>query len=169
MTAIQRKRRTKAEEPQRTDIFKNAVAVALFAGVSEVAIQRAVKLRKLRQEPDGTFLKASVDAWIDQRCGGRPKHANEAEQRLKSAKADMAEMERDELRGALIRRAEANRQFTERAYEIAVALKMLSRRLAGRLAQKTKRSRAEVSRILDDEVRALFDHFSRPIAIEGRV
>lgn len=147
--------------------FRSAAVVAKACGVSRQAVSKAVTQGRLKQNPDGSFDRASVAAWRAS-VGSDGATQDDPTFRLKTAKAELAEMERDEMKGKLIRRCDVERGFTERAYEFSRGLLMLKRRVSSKIAEKSKLMLREVEEILDAEARELLEQYTRPLNVEPR-
>jgi hypothetical protein len=165
MPSIQRKHKRTEQKSRNDGTFANAVEVATFAGTSEQAIKRAVTIGKLRQGADGSFSRESVAAWIEQRRGGRPRHKNDADERLKKIKGDIAQLQLNELRGKLIRKSDAERAFTDRAYEISRGIMDMGRKLSRKIATKMGVPAKPIQDIFDAEARELLEEYSRPLQV----
>jgi len=145
-----------------TSKFNTAGEVARHVGTSDRAVRHAIAGQRLRQEPDGTFTMEAVEEWVKLRKGGRSGTPNPHKARLEKAKADILEMERDELRGKLLRKADVERAFTDRAYVFSRSLLAMGRRIGPEIARKARRPLREVLAIFDEEARALLNEIANP-------
>lgn len=141
-------------------IIINASEAAEVAGRSIQGVKRAVTEKKLKQQPDGTFLRVDVEKWA-----GKAKPPTDIDDEIKRLKRDILKTKRDVLRGKLVSRDEMIRQFTARCYEFRSSLLHLSRRIGAKLAEKSKKTLTEVQRIVDTESRDILERYSRPIEI----
>lgn len=78
----------------------------------------------------------------------------------------MVSMEREQLEKKLIPIEEVEQGFSDRAYELARRLLLMSRRIGQRIAGKSKKRYSEVCEIIEDEVRDAMNDYARPLVIE---
>jgi len=81
-----------------------------------------------------------------------------AETQYRRAKAEMAQMQADELKGSLVKRAEVEQMFADRVHEVASKLDGLGRGLAPRLVGLHAR---EIEKEINAATRAIREHFAR--------
>ena len=157
--------------------FSGPDDVAVYCGYSVRTIYTAIKVGKLVRRSDGGFDRAEVDRYLaekgrtpavagddDDDAPAGPSAAAE-DRRWRSARADREELLVRRMRGELLERAEAERQWTARAYEYRNSLLLLSRRCAHLIAAAAGCETKLVTEIIDAEVRTLLGALSRKIEI----
>ena len=90
-----------------------------------------------------------------------------ADLRWRLAKARREEMLVEQLKGQLVPVRWVEEEFGKRAEVLAKALWMLSRRIAHKVAMKSKKTMNEVVGIIDREVRGMMEVYSRPLEKDG--
>jgi DNA-binding transcriptional ArsR family regulator len=150
------------EPPELIGSFDDA---AVYCGVSKRTISYHLKRGNLRQNADGTFERAVLDAYLQKY--GRKKRPNkterdyereklEADIRWRVARANREEMMNEQLLGALISRDDAEREMALSVAEICAGLEFLVDSLPPVLFSK---SREEMKQIIADRVWALRDNY----------
>jgi phage terminase Nu1 subunit (DNA packaging protein) len=161
---------------------------SIVKGIPQVAAHFAKSERQVRRWrrqgmpclSGGRFDLLQVQAWLDSRQGmpgptpggghqADPRQPELREQRgkdfqderLKKAKADLAEMEVRQRRGELVERGEVEQLFVARIMAVKQALLTLSRGLPPQLIHCREEREMEV--IIARTARELLETFSRPL------
>jgi len=138
-------------------------AAAEYLGISKRTLSIAVKKGRIRQEPNGDFLKAELDRY--KRKQGYADESDdyaalkeEAELQLKQFRARREEYLLKQLTGEVISIDEVHREWIGRVKEITTGLMAWSNSLPPILEGKTKH---EIKAIINREVRELLMRFAR--------
>ncbi len=158
-------------------IVRGTVAVAMHFGVSRRTVQRWVKDPTFPKLSGRRFDLVQIQMWLDQKDGRPPsspakdqnprqpdlteeRGKNFQEERLKKAKADLAEMEVRQQRGELIKLAEVEQLFIARAVVYRQSVLGLEPYILALLPEELRRQRAaEVRRRLREAV----ENICRPL------
>ena len=143
--------------------------IALGVGVTVKSIQRWTSDGMPRNEDDSYSLPR-VGEWLVDRAKDEVSSTDTDSDRwlgqYRKERALIARMEREQLEKKLGPIDVFEREFTERAYELTRRLMLLSRRISHKVAGKSKRALKDVSTVIDDEVHAMLEEYSRPITVE---
>ena len=121
----------------------------------------------LPTNPDGrTYRSGVVIEWLRERdvklaSQGESQESEKWLTKWRKERAHIAEIQRKELEGRLIPVETVEEQFTARAYEFSRSLMLMPRRIASRLAIKSKKPLQEVMEIVEQEARRILENYSR--------
>lgn len=162
--------------PNKISVMNDA---ADYCGFSVRTLKYHIGRGNIKQNPDGSFDRAILDKFLQQHKGRKKVTADQdpesgdgiynAEYRYRLARAEREELIVRQLKGELIPVEEVEQMFTDRAYEHARRLLMLSRRIAHKVSDKSKKTLKEVAAIIDKEVYDIMDGYTRPMIRKGKV
>ena len=142
--------------------------VATAFGVATKTIQRWSSDGMPRND-DKTYSLPKCFEWlIDQAKADSSETDKESERWLglyRKERYFITKLDREERENELILKAEAEKMFTDRAYELARALLLLSRKVGHLIAQESETKLQAVVEILDREAIRLLENYSRPIQL----
>jgi len=156
-------------ETDLPEVLSSYDEAAEYCGFSKRTLSYHIGKGNIKQNAQGTFDRKELDRYLSTR--GRksrtPTNVTEeiqkAELRYRKSRAAREEIIVKQLKAQLISNEEIQRQFTARAYELTRGLLVLSRRIAHKVAAKSKKKFKDVTAIIDQEVYDLLDRYSRPI------
>ncbi len=174
LSILEKELEAKGEDPPAdSDVIQTMSEAAEHLGVSKRTVSHHVKVGNFRQNKDGSFSRAELDEWAS-RYGRRNKagasgdlsEKDRADLRWRLAKAKREELLVAQLKGQLVSKAWVEDQFAARAHELVRALLTLMRRIAHKLAAKSKKTTKAVEAIMEPEIRAMLEQYSRPLGGE---
>lgn len=168
-------------DPATGDVLPNAAALMEYAGWSKASVSYHITKGNIRQNPDGSFDKAVIDAYFEKKNkgnGGRVKpapspeaaapepgacesldeQAKRADLRWRNARAEKEEILTKQIRGTMFSKADVLTEWTERVVAVASGLEALADRLPPLLAGLDPK---EMQSIIKNEVRLLREAFAR--------
>ena len=157
-----------AEPPELIASFDGA---AEYCGVSKRTIHHHLKMGHIRQNADGTFETAVLDAYLRSGRHRGKKGSKSDEEQIGKAKlrklladARRSEIITKQLSGVLIHRKDIEEKWAQRVAALCSGLELLENRLPPLLEGKTKR---KMSEIIKKEVWALRSVYSGE-RVEGK-
>lgn len=157
-----------ASPPPLIDSMSEA---AEYLGVSKRTVSHHLKRGNFTQNPDGTFDRAELDRWASsygrkkksKSAGGDLNEKDRADLRWRLAKARREELLVAQLKGQLVPKAWVEQQFAARAHELTSRLLTLPRRIAHKVAAKSKKTQKAVVAVMEPEIYAMLENYSRPL------
>ena len=147
--------------------------IADIFNITPRTVRRWTDLGLPKNKDGGYDLPACVQWVIDRLESQRPSKEDGEGQRwlseFRKERTLITRLERERLEGRLISVEEVERKFTNRCYEFRNTLLLLPRRVAHRIAAKSKKQLREVEAILDEEVRTYLMNYARPIELDETV
>jgi len=149
--------------------------ISRIYGVSRQMVSYNVTRGYLTQMPNGRYRKDDVEKWLADRGRGKSRRApsvssdeiKKADLRYRKARADREEVLVKQLKGMLLSKADVEKAFTDRAYELRGQMLMMSRRIAHEIAAQCMVDMKQVAEITDNEVRRWMTDYSRTIEIDS--
>lgn len=146
----------------------NQKQLASALGKTDRTIRNIQEERGFPRNKDKTYSLPEVIQWlIDQALlEASPSEGDRWLTQFRKERALMVSMEREQLEKKLIPIEEVEQGFSDRAYELARRLLLMSRRIGQRIAGKSKRNYSQVCEIIDAEVMDAMNDYARPLEIE---
>lgn len=136
----------------------------MYLGISKRMVSHWMKKGKIRQNPDGSFDREELDRFRRERSGKDKEEEDDVT--LKKWRAKHQELIVGQLEAQLVPKDQVEREYGERAYELKSGLYMMIRRIAAKLAGRSKKTMKEVEAIMREEIDLLLKQYSRGLKIK---